>query len=319
MDNISFYYVYWDFAKDRNIRYNWHTLLLSIICVKNVYPQSKVRIISYVNPTNEFKKLVDLCQVEIIYKNPAFVHKNGYINCCHNSNGDCQFLLSKPMDCYEVALEKNDNNVAICDIDYFLFRSFKNVDFSKVGVLYGDSSNPPPRVNTGLLLFGANQFNTQFFFRLYVQMLEAFNHQQKNIEETLKIPVYSSCQSLQEEICISLIVKKYFELNGLVFYNLTVGNHILYESMKNLDYSSNIHTAKLDKHRIVPVLLGSKKISSYIAGLKNNAINDIFKIYQKQSFSKEESFLQGLLDQQLPTCYEIKKDVSFTKSRKIFI
>ena len=91
-------------------------------------------------------------------------------------------------------------------------------------------------------------------------ILEEFKDQQllriKQLEEQV--------QSLQEEIIVSLVVRKFWELENKIFYNITKKNHQLYDPYHQIDYSRNIHTSLLKKWRICPVLLNTSKISNIV-------------------------------------------------------
>lgn len=296
-DDIVFYYFYWEHKKENNKRFFWHTLLLSIICVKNVYPSSKIKIVCYSEPCQDLIKLRRNTDVEIIYLSACYIIKNKLDRVPCFGNGDSKYLLSKPIDCYNLAISHGDLNIALIDIDFFIFEEFVNIDFSKFGVFYDLEPKPPHRVNTGVLLFNTKSESNRLFFSLYESFLRVFDHHNEDIENAIKVPIYNSVQSLQEEIIISLIIRKFWELDKKVFYNISDKNHKLYDPCQStVKYSRNIHTSLLKKWRICSVLLNCSSIQKIVKSCRYSfAVPELMNyFFEKIKDQQELNLIQCL-------------------------
>ena len=84
------------------------------------------------------------------------------------------FLLSKPIDVFNLAKEKNESFILL-DVDFFVFNKFQNLDINKIGFLFYNNSLYS-NVNTGLIVSGTQSFECKYFFDLYESFLKLFDN-----------------------------------------------------------------------------------------------------------------------------------------------
>jgi hypothetical protein len=167
-NNTSFYYFYWQHDKENIIRYNHHVLLLSITLLLSVYPAAKIKIVVYKEVPKGFDIFENFDNVEIIHLSKSYIdiqqENNRLLNIGHKNNHDSPYLLSKPLDCFKIAKDKNEKMILL-DLDFFVFSAFENLDFSKVGFVYWNNT-PNTGVNTGLIACDTDSFASEYFFDL---------------------------------------------------------------------------------------------------------------------------------------------------------
>jgi hypothetical protein len=300
---MVFYYTYWEFEENqlepaKTNRFNSDILLFSIALLVNVYPESQIKIIVYNQIPDSFKIFKLFQNVTIINLKPYINKKqeqNELLNIKHNNCKHSPLLLSKPIDVFNIAKQNNENFILL-DIDFFLFKPFQNLDFTKVGFLYYNQN--VSNVNTGLVASGTTSFECNYFFELYESFLKLFNNEKETIKNKIIYNVYNTHESLQEEIVMSNITQKFKELKDLVFYDITNKNHQLYWPELDLDYQNNIHAYKLLKKRICPVLTQCEYIQKVLI---NKNIQDKLKHYMKeQEFNQEEQRLIKNINDSMP-------------------
>lgn len=307
-NKISFYYVYWQ--HDNSKRFETQVLLLSIILLNVVYPESNINIVFYTDVPKEFDIIKNIRNVYFIEQKNNYIKSqqkhNKLLNIDNGNNLDCPYLLSKPLDCFYMA-KANEESVVILDCDFFVFKKFINLDFNKVGFWFWDDT-PKTGANTGLISFGTKSFQSSAFFNIYIKMLNIFNDGCSDKKNALIKQVYGTVQSLQEEIIFSLIKQQNFELNNIMFYNIKSENHQLYIPNKHIDYSRNIHTACIDKKRICPVLCNCNYIKKIISEYEHGKFINEFKTYKQVELSKEEIRLVNNINNCLD---DVQKTIKF--------
>ena len=305
---ITFYYFYWQHSN--HIRFENQVLLLSIILLQKVYPECIINIVFYTKIPDSFEIFANIKNLNFIEYQNYYIKKQqkikNLLKIQKDNNLDSPYLLSKPIDCFNIA-KKNEENVIILDLDFFVFKKFENLNFNKVGFWFWNQTKTAG-VNTGLIAFGTKSFEPFYFFDIYEKMLNLFDNEYLDIKKALINQVYGVPEaSLQEEIIFSLIKQKYFELNNLIFYDIRTNNHQLYLKNLHTEYSRNIHTASLNKNRICPVLCKSNYIKNVIAEYENGIFLQIFKDYiENNELSEEETRLLNNINDCLPKITKIK-------------
>lgn len=280
---MVFYYVYWEFEqKYTDAEHRWHDcnrfnsdiLLLSVTLLRQIYPESQIKIIVYNEIPQSFELLKIFSNVSIINLQPYVDIKQKNNQLLHIKDANCKnshLLLSKPIDVFNLA-KQNKENFALLDVDFFVFKPFENLDFSKVGFLFYNKDEF--YVNTGLIASGTESFECNYFFELYESFIKIFDHQNENIKNKIIYNVYNTYGSLQEEIVMCNITQKFQELKDLIFYDVTERNHRLYYDMIELDFKNNMHAYKLPKKRICKVLTNVNYIKNVLAKKELKLIRD---------------------------------------------
>jgi len=290
---MVFYYTYWEFEYlyGKN-RFSHHVLLLSATLLIHAYPNSTINILVYDFIPKSLDILKSLPQVNIILLK-CYVDKkqeeNQLLNINLTNDKTFTFLLSKPIDVFNLAKEKNEIFILL-DVDFFVFNKFQNLDINKIGFLFYNN-NLDSNVNTGLIVSGTQSFECKYFFDLYESFLKLFDNQNHLIKEKLVSFAYPH-PSAQEEIIISSIVKKFTELKNVVFYDITSNNHQLYCCNIYLNYQNNIHTMNMDKKRICSVMCQLEHVKKVLNRKDFYIIKkELIEYSYEQEFNQEEQRL----------------------------
>lgn len=303
-NNITFYYFYWESVPGAILG----SLVLSIIHLKNVYPHNSIKIVSYTKINDSMKFVERELDVKFIYIDECFLYnkqkndvafqnfqffKNNY------EKDNLSFLISKPVDCYDVAKKENDKNICLIDVDFFVFDQFENIDFSKVGFYVHNYQNVEDKVaNTGLVFFGINK-KTEMFLNLYCNTINYFNHNDEELIQKTITNVYGFKNPLQEEILFTLVYRYFKEYIGILFYELHQTNHIIY---LKLDHSikkiKNIHFTCVSKIEKIEIMLSLRLTQNLLLqhGTLYNKFLSNYKKYIPVSDNKFYSIFINLMD-----------------------
>ncbi len=298
---MVFYYTYWEFEqKFSNPQHRWHDcnrlnpdiLLLSVTLLNKVYPNSEIKIIVY-NQIPDFFSIFEIFpNVKIINIRPyvdEMQDKNKLLDIKHHNCKNSPFLISKPIDVFNIA-KNNKEDFILLDVDFYVFAPFQNIDFSKVGFRYYNESCD--NVNTGLIASGTSSFECKYFFDLYEKFLELYDHQNQLVKDKITYNIYKTYETLQEEIIISNITQKFKELKDIIFYDITPENHQLFWSTIKQDYKNNIHAYKLTKRRICSILTKVDYVRHVLSSTHLKPVRDRLSEHMNDyNLSSEEKML----------------------------
>lgn len=258
---MNFFYVYFSDGTSNQIR----MLILSIMTVRNFYPESKIIVIDYSNDS----KLNDLSkeyQFQVISKTPCYNDKkNILIN-----------MVSKPMDCILIAESLNLENIVLLDSDIFLLNKFSPINFDKFSIFYRKKTG----YNSGILFFSTKSDSTKILKEVYNFVVDRCNEQITFVHYCQEKFNYTKRNSINEETLIGATLESLPFLKEKYFCNIEIENH------GHLDYFINEPNNKFNNIHFLSFVL------------KNLGAQHLEK-YQYPLTLKEFKFLEGKIDENL--------------------
>jgi len=290
---MNFLYLYFSDDRLEQLR----MLALSILTVRKFYPLNEIVVIDYSNDQrlNEFSEKYDF---RVVQKDPCYSDKKNILN----------KMVSKPMDCIQVAESLNLENIVVLDSDIFLLGEFSPIDFSKFSMFFQERTG----YNSGILFFSTKSEALEAFKEMYGFVVDRCNEGVEFIHHCQKVFNRPLRDSINEETLIGAMLESLPFFKNKYYKNIGVDNH------GHLDFFLRNPEIKFNNlHFLAFVLnnLGAASSSKYEYPLMMREFDFLKEVVDENFFGIKPSFNLSFDDMRT----KLKNSLPKTKTTPMFL